>query len=194
MLNLVRWSRYPSSVNKYSLLRLTELTIDLWFTLHKFTLRRMTTVPITKIYPHILKLFSQWICVNLSINPKDRHKTEIRLKGGKSIILHKGYLTLSDFRTFLYVRNPKTVATPVRIYTYTDFAIEIWGFYRRLTDTLRYHHTYVSIRTCFRSAAGSHFKHVYQPKKSGVYSELSAVFGEFWKITIVGPSSVHRLA
>ena len=27
-------------------------------------------------------------------------------------------------------------------YTYvTDFAIEIWGFYRRLTDTLRYHHT-----------------------------------------------------
>ena len=37
-------------------------------------------------------------------------------------------LTLSYFRTYIYVRNPKTVATPVRIYTYTDFAIEIWGF------------------------------------------------------------------
>ena len=29
--------------------------------------------------------------------------------------------------------------TPVRISTYTDFAIEIWGFNQRLTDTLRYH-------------------------------------------------------
>ena len=27
------------------------------------------------------------------------------------------------------------------IYTYTDFAIEIWGFYRRLKYTLRYHST-----------------------------------------------------
>ena len=35
---------------------------------------------------------------------------------------------------YIYVRNPKTVATPVCIYTCTDFAIEIWGFYRRLTD------------------------------------------------------------
>ena len=38
-------------------------------------------------------------------------------------------LTLSDFRTYIYVRNSQTVATPVR----TDFAIEIWGFNRRLT-------------------------------------------------------------
>ena len=67
-------------------------------------------------------------------------------------------LTLSYFRAYIYVKNPKTMATPVRIYTYTDFAIEIWGFYRRLTDTLRYHHT---------------------RKKSGVYSELSAVF---WRV------------
>ena len=37
-------------------------------------------------------------------------------------------LTLSDFRTYIYVRNSQTVATPVRIYTYTDFAIGIWGF------------------------------------------------------------------
>ena len=34
-----------------------------------------------------------------------------------------------------------TVLSPVRIYMYTDFVIEIWGFYRRLTDTLRYRHT-----------------------------------------------------
>ena len=29
-------------------------------------------------------------------------------------------LTLSKFRRYIYVRNPKTVATPVRIYTYMD--------------------------------------------------------------------------
>ena len=52
-------------------------------------------------------------------------------------------LTLSYFRTYIYVRNPKTVATPVHIYTYTDFAIEIWGFHE--------------VFACFRSAACSHF-------------------------------------
>ena len=76
--------------------------------------------------------------------------------------------------------------------TYTYFAIEIWGFYRRLTDTLRYHHTRCSRASGLQLAAI--LQHVYQRKKSGVYSELSAVFGEFWKITIVGPSSIHRLA
>ena len=45
-------------------------------------------------------------------------------------------LTLSDFCTYIDVRNHETVATPVRIYTYTDFAIEIWGFNRRLTKIL----------------------------------------------------------
>ena len=50
-------------------------------------------------------------------------------------------LTLSYFSKYIYVQNLKTVATPVRIYTYTDFAIEIWGIYRHLTDTLRYQHT-----------------------------------------------------
>ena len=105
-----------------------------------------------------------------------------------------GLLTLSDFRTYIYVRNSQTVATHVRIYTYTDFAIEIWGFNRRLTDTLRYHHT---VHTRCSRASGLQLaailQHVYQRKKSGVYSELSAVFGKFWKITIVGPSSIHRL-
>ena len=74
----------------------------------------------------------------------------------------------------------------VYIYTYTDFAIEIWGFYRRLTDTLRYHHTRCSRASGLQLAAI--LQHVYQRKKSGVYLKLSAVFGEFWKITIVGPS------
>ena len=30
------------------------------------------------------------------------------------------FLTLSDFRTYIYVQNPKTVATPVRKYMYPD--------------------------------------------------------------------------
>ncbi len=94
-------------------------------------------------------------------------------------------LTLSYFRTYIYVRNPKTVATPVRIYTYTDFTIEIWGFYQRLTDTLWYHP--MSCSRASRSVAPIS-QHVYQ-----VYSEFSAVFGKFWKITIVGPRSIHRL-
>ena len=102
-------------------------------------------------------------------------------------------LTLSDFRTYIYVRNSQTVATPVRIYTYTDFAIEIWAFNRRLTDTLRYHHT---VHTRCSRASGLQLaailQQVNQRKKSGVYSELSAVFGKFWKITIVRPSSIHR--
>ena len=63
-----------------------------------------------------------------------------------------------------------------------------------LTDTLRYHHT---VHTRCSHASGLQLaailQHVYQRKKSGVYSELSAVFSKFWKITIVGPSSIHRL-
>ena len=50
-------------------------------------------------------------------------------------------LTPSDFRTDKSVRKRRPAVTFVRIYPYTDFAIEIWGFYRRLTDTLRYHYT-----------------------------------------------------
>ena len=40
---------------------------------------------------------------------------------------------------------------PIR--TYVDFAIEIWGFYRRLTDTLRYHHTMCSRASGLQLAA-----------------------------------------
>ena len=52
------------------------------------------------------------------------------IQSNNETILDQGFqiLTLSDFRTYIYVRNSQTVATPVRIYTYTDFAIEIWGF------------------------------------------------------------------
>ena len=49
-----------------------------------------------------------------------------------------------------------------------------------LTDTLRYHHT---VHTRCSRASGLQpaaiLQHVYQRKKSGVYSELSAVFGKF---------------
>ena len=72
-------------------------------------------------------------------------------------------LTLSYFRTYIYVRSPKTIATTVRIYTYTDFAIEIWGFYRRLNDTLRYHHTRCSRDSGLQLAAI--LKHVTNGRK-----------------------------
>ena len=55
-------------------------------------------------------------------------------------------LTLSYFCTYIYVQNPKTVATPVGIYiyTYTDFAIEIWGFYRRKAWQILIESTYMT--------------------------------------------------
>ena len=43
--------------------------------------------------------------------------------------------------------------TFIRVYPYTDFAIEIWGFYRRLTDTLRYHYTRCSRASGLQLAA-----------------------------------------
>ena len=65
---------------------------------------------------------------------------------------------LAGFLTGLYGQSHRCDRVRVGrsgIYTYTDFAIEIWGFYRRLNDTLRYHHTRCSRDFC---AAGSHFK------------------------------------
>ena len=82
-------------------------------------------------------------------------------------------LTLSYFRTYIYVRNPKTVATPVRIYTYTDFAIEIWGFYRSLTGTLRYHPT-----SCSRASGllASISQHVYQVGRKVEFTRSCSLF------------------
>ena len=77
----------------------------------------------------------------------------------------EGSLTLSDFRTYIYVRNSQTVATPVRIYVHRlcDRNIGL------LTDTLRYHHT---VHTRCSRASGLQpaaiLQHVYQRKKSGV--------------------------
>ena len=48
--------------------------------------------------------------------------------------------------------------------------------------------------TWFRSAGIHYSACLPSREKSEVYSKLSAVFGKFWKITIVGPSSIHRLA
>ena len=45
-------------------------------------------------------------------------------------------------------------------YIYIYFAIEIWGFYRRLTDTLRYHHTRCSRASGLQLAAI--LQHVYK--------------------------------
>ena len=80
-------------------------------------------------------------------------------------------LTLSDFCTDL--RRP--VVTFVRIYPYTDFAIKIWGFNRHLTDILLYHQH--KVFTCF----------LLQATIASAY--FVAVFREFLKVTIAGPSS-----
>ena len=76
--------------------------------------------------------------------------------------------------SYVYVRNPKTVATPVRIYKYKDFAIKIWDFYRRLTDTLRYHHT-----RCSR-ASGLPFYSMFT--KSEEKWSLLRVVRCFWRV------------
>ena len=81
-------------------------------------------------------------------------------------------LTLSYIYS-IYVRNLKTVATPVRIYTYTDLSIEIWGFYRRLKDTLRY--LQHELFTCFRSVA-SISQHVYQVGRKVEFSRSCPLF------------------
>ena len=93
-------------------------------------------------------------------------------------------LTLSDFRTYIYVRNSKTIATPVRIYTYTDFAIEIWGFNRHLTDNLRYHQH--EVFTCFRLLGN---QHVYQSGEKSSLLKFFVVFCEFFNVKIAGQSS-----
>ena len=58
-------------------------------------------------------------------------------------------------------------------YTYTDFAIEIWGFYRRLTDTLRYHHT-----RCSRASGllASICQHVYQVGRKVEFARSCLLF------------------
>ena len=78
-----------------------------------------------------------------------------------------------DFRhEHLYTFNPFVriytyeVPKPLRllhVYTYTDFAIEIWGFYRRLNDTLWYHHTRCSRDSGLQLAAM--LKHVTNGRK-----------------------------
>ena len=101
------------------------------------------------------------------------------------------WLTLSDFRTYIIrTKFPNRCDSCTYIYVH-GLCDRNMGL---LTDTLRYHHT---VHTRCSRASGLQpaaiLQHIYQRKKSGVYSELSAVFGKFWKITIVGPSSIHRL-
>ena len=48
--------------------------------------------------------------------------------------------------------------------------------------------------TCFRSAAGSHFTACLPTEEKWSLFGAVRCFGKFWKITIVGPSSIHRLA
>ena len=71
---------------------------------------------------------------------------------------------------------PKIVATPVRIYMYTDFAIEMWGFYRLLTDTLRYHPTRCSRASGLQNPLVSMFT------KSEEKWSLLGVVRCFWQV------------
>ena len=98
-------------------------------------------------------------------------------------------VSFNPFRlSYVYIRTKFPNCTYIYVHGLCDRNM------RLLIDTLRYHHT---VHTRCSRASGLQpaaiFQHVYQRKKSGVYSELSAVFGKFWKITIVGPSSIHRL-
>ena len=71
-----------------------------------------------------------------------------------SLLLQVYDLTLSYFRT--YIRNPKTVVTPVRIYIYVHGLCD-----RNMGLSLASHRHFTvaprEVFTCFRSAAGSHF-------------------------------------
>ena len=82
-------------------------------------------------------------------------------------------LTLS-YVLYIYVQNPKTVATHIRIYTYTDFVIEIRGFYRRLTDTLRYQHTRCSRASGLQLAAI--LQHIYQVGRKVEFTQSYLLF------------------
>ena len=62
------------------------------------------------------------------------------------------------------------------LYTYTDFEIETWGFYRRLKDTLQYQPT-----SCSRASGllASITQHVYQV---GEMLSLVGVIRCFWRV------------
>ena len=88
------------------------------------------------------------------------------------------FLTPSDFRTDKSIRKRRPAVTVVRIYPYTDFAIEIWGFYRRLTDTLRYRYT-----RCSR-ASGLWHPLVSMFTKSEEKWSLPGVVRCFWRVLV----------
>ena len=76
-----------------------------------------------------------------------------------------------------YCRPAGALNPFVRTYlTYTDFAIEIWGFYQRLTDTLRSHPT-----SCSR-ASGLRHPLVSMFHKSEEKSSLLGVVLCFWQV------------
>ncbi len=85
-------------------------------------------------------------------------------------------LTPSDIRTDKSVRKRRPAVTFVRIYPYRDFAIEIWGFYRRLTDTLRYHPT-----RCSR-ASGLQLAAILQMFANGRKVEFNRSCPLFWGV------------
>ena len=74
----------------------------------------------------------------------------------------KKILTLFDFCTYIYEKKSQNrcdSCTYIYVQLYTDFAIEIWGFYRHLIDNLRYHHTSYSHASGLLASIS---QHVYQ--------------------------------
>ncbi len=94
-------------------------------------------------------------------------------------------LTLSYFRTYIYTYEIPKPLRLLYVYIRTRTLPSKYG-------ALRYQH--MGCSRAFGLQLAAILKQVHQRKTSCVYSELSTVFGEFWKITIVGPSSIHRLA
>ena len=69
---------------------------------------------------------------------------------------------------------------------YTEFAIEILGFNRHLTDTLRYHHTRCSRDSGLLAAIT---QHVYHAEEMWSLLEVLCCFSQVLKVMIAGPSS-----
>ena len=65
----------------------------------------------------------------------------VRQPTGVSLLEHRRNEEILTLSYFIYTYEIPKPLRLMYIYMYTDFAIEICGFYRRLTDTLRYHHT-----------------------------------------------------
>ena len=95
------------------------------------------------------------------------------------------FLTLSDFRTYIYVRNPKTVATPVGKYSYTEWNRNMGASNGHFTVSEHLPHELHT--SCFRSGG----VHLFTSREKVEFTRVRRCFLE---VTIVGPSAIDRCA